>query len=216
LKLPPFYPVLDSGIAARLNIELVSAAEAILEGGARILQLRHKGFYSRELFGQAERIRDLCLQAGATFVVNDRADVAMMLGCGLHVGQEDLPPATARRLMGKGALLGFSTHNEVQLREGTCEPVDYLALGPIFETVSKLNPDPVIGLNELRRLRAMTDLPLVAIGGIKRAAALDVLLAGAVSVAIISDLFPDPCVRQTLRTRTEEWIQQLSNREPRS
>ena len=101
------------------------------------------------------------------FVVNDRADIARLLDAGLHLGQDDLSPADARRVLGDGAFIGFSTHNEAQLRAAADEPVDYLALGPIFGTSSKLNPDPVVGLDELRRLRSLTGGRWWRLGGLR-------------------------------------------------
>jgi thiamine-phosphate pyrophosphorylase len=203
MRLTLFYPILDTETAARRGIDPVDAAARILEGGARLLQLRHKGFFSREVFQQARDISELCRGADAQFVLNDRADIAKLLGAGLHVGQDDLPPADARRVLDDGAMLGFSSHNEAQLRAAAGEPVDYLALGPIFQTSTKLNPDPVVGLEELRRLRPFTAHPLVAIGGITRANARSVIDAGADSVAVIGDLFPEG---GNIRARVEEWI----------
>jgi thiamine-phosphate pyrophosphorylase len=190
MTLPPFYPIIDS----------VPAAEAVLEAGARILQFRHKGFFSRQVFEDASRIAALCRNAGVLFVVNDRADVAMLLNAALHLGQEDLTPSDARRIMPAASIIGFSTHNEQQLRLGDAEPVDYLAIGPIFATASKHNPDPVVGLDRLRTLRPLTQKPLVAIGGITRELAPKVFEAGADSVAIIGDLHPN------IRARAEEWL----------
>jgi thiamine-phosphate pyrophosphorylase len=201
--LPKFYPILDPEIAARHGVDPVDAAEQMIEGGATILQFRHKGFFSREVFSQLERVAQLCRDAGVLFVVNDRADLAALTSAALHLGQDDLTPSAARKVVGARTLIGFSTHNERQLRAAAAEPANYLALGPIFGTASKQNPDPVVGLDELCRLRPLTDLPLVAIGGITRANARSVLDAGADSVAIIGDLFADD---GTVRTRTEEWV----------
>lgn len=201
--LPKFYPILDPEIAARHGIDAVIAAEQILEGGATILQFRHKGFFSREVFAQLERVAQLCRAAGALFVVNDRADLAALAGAALHLGQDDLTPTAARQVVGTKTLIGFSTHNERQLRAAAAEPADYIALGPIFGTASKQNPDPIVGLDELRRLRPLTDRPLVAIGGITRANAHSVLDAGADAVAIIGDLFAGD---GNVRVRTQEWI----------
>lgn len=194
-----------------MNMDLTHAAEAILQGGARILQLRQKGHFSRQAFDQARQMRRLCEQAQAVFVINDRADIAALLTAGLHLGQDDLPPAEVRKLLGPDQPIGFSTHNERQFRAALAEPVDYLALGPIFATRSKDHPDPVVGLEELARLRPITGRPLVAIGGITRVSAPAVLDAGADAVAVIGDLLPEPCTRQTVRARTEEWIQLLRN-----
>ena len=201
--LPKFYPILDTEIAARHGVDPVTAAAQILEGGAKILQFRHKGFFSRDVFAQLERVAELCREADAMFVVNDRADLATLTGAALHLGQDDLPPSAARKVVGAATLIGFSTHNERQLRAAAAEPADYLALGPIFGTGSKHNPDPVIGIDELRRLRALTECSLVAIGGITRANAQAVLAAGADAVAIIGDLFAAP---GNLRAQTQEWV----------
>ena len=213
--LPLLYPILDTGLLARRGFDPTEAAEAILEAGARILQFRHKSFFSRDVFAQAETIARLCAASNCIFVMNDRADMAMLLNAGLHVGQDDLPPAAARRLISDRSLLGFSTHNETQLREAAREPVDYIALGPMFATGSKLNPDPVVGVEELRRIRPLTDKPLVAIGGITRTNALDVFASGANSVAIIGDLLPDTLSRRALRSRTEEWLHLLNRQNSR-
>ena len=196
--------MLDSELLARRGFSVDQAAEAILEAGARILQFRHKGFFSRDVFEDAQRVAALCRAAGAMFVINDRADIAMLLGAGVHLGQSDLAPADARRLT--DAIIGFSTHNEQQLVAGDREPVDYLAIGPIFPTASKQNPDPVIGIERLRSLRTITGKPLVAIGGITRETAPAVLAAGADSIAIIGDLYPERCAKASLRTRAEEWL----------
>jgi thiamine-phosphate pyrophosphorylase len=181
----------------------VSAAARILEAGAHILQFRHKGFFSRDAFQQAREIAALCRDTDALFVINDRADIARLLGAALHLGQDDLTPTDARRVLGDGAFIGFSTHNEEQLRAAETEPADYLAFGPIFGTSSKINPDPVVGLDELRRLRALTTRPLVAIGGITRSNARSVIEAGADSLAVIGDLFPED---GNIRGRAEEWL----------
>ncbi len=190
MTLPAFYPIVSS----------VATAEAVLEAGAKILQYRNKQFFSRAAFEDASRIAELCRQGGAMFVMNDRADVAALLKAALHLGQEDLAPSDARRILPARAIVGFSTHNEKQLREGDGEPVDYLAIGPIFATGSKQNPDPVVGLEQLRALRRLTQKPLVAIGGITRELAPQVFAAGADSIAVISDLVPDP------RARAAEWL----------
>jgi thiamine-phosphate pyrophosphorylase len=201
--LPRFYPILDPEIAARHGVDPVAAAEQILEGGAMILQFRYKGFFSCEVFAQLERVAELCRGARVLFVVNDRADLAAIAGAALHLGQDDLTPSAARKVVGADTLIGFSTHNERQLRAAAAEPANYLALGPIFGTSSKVNPDPVVGLDELRRLRPLTDRPLVAIGGITRSNVQAVLAAGADSAAIIGDLFADD---GNVRARTQEWV----------
>ncbi len=191
MMLPRLYPILDTAVAERRGLDPVHIAGEWLAGGAGILQFRHKDFFSREVFNQMERIAAMCRDARVPFVVNDRADLAALLGAALHLGQEDLTPSMARRVIGPDAMIGWSTHNEAQLRAALAEPANYLALGPIFGTASKEDPDPIVGLDELRRLRPLADRPLVAIGGITRANALDVLAAGADSVAVIGDLIPE-------------------------
>ena len=206
--IPAFYPLVDTGC----GLPAAAAAEAILEAGARVLQFRHKGFFSREVFEEAEKVASLCRDAGALFVMNDRADVAMLLEAALHLGQDDLPPADARRIMPPHRVIGFSTHNADQLRAGDREPVDYLAIGPIFVTGSKQNPDPAVGIDRLCTLRPLTRKPLVAIGGVTRKNAPAVFEAGADSVAIIGDLYPQPLTKASLRARAEEWLAICSSR----
>lgn len=201
MKLPRFYPVIDAD-----RIPAVPAAEELLAAGARILQFRHKSFFSRQAFEDASRIAELCRDAGALFIVNDRADIAKLLDAGLHLGQDDLAPSDARRILPASNIIGFSTHNEQQLIAADREPVDYLAIGPIFATASKQNPDPVVGLERLRALRSLTQKPLVAIGGITRDRAPEVFEAGADSVAIIGDLIPNFYAPASLRARAEEWL----------
>jgi len=190
---------------------LTLAAAAFLEGGAGILQLRHKQHWGRAVFDQAREVARICREAGALLIVDDRADIAMLLDAGLHVGQDDLPPRDARRLMGSHAVIGFSSHNVPQICAAGGEPVDYVAFGPIFPTVSKRNPDPVTGIEALKECRALVEKPLVAIGGITRETAPDVWAAGADSVAVISGLLPAALTSVSLRRRMEEW-QQLATK----
>ena len=209
MRLPRVYPILDTESLTARGIRLETAAAAFLDGGAGILQLRHKAHWSRDLFESAKQVARLCREAGAPLVVNDRADFALLLEAGLHVGQDDLPPRDARMLLGSAPMVGFSSHNPQQLCAAAGEPVDYVALGPVFTTASKRNPDPVVGVEEVRRCRALLEKPLVAIGGITRDNALDVLRAGADSVAVISGLLPESPSAQSLRQRMEEWQQLL-------
>ncbi len=204
-KLPRLYPILDTGALERRGLGLAESAAAMLEGGARVLQIRHKGTWSPAIYQAALQVASLCRQAGATLIVNDRADIAKLLGAGLHVGQDDLAPADARALLGDAPWIGYSSHDAPQLRDAAAEPVDYVALGPIFGTHSKPNPDPVVGLDELRRCRTLIDKSLVAIGGITRENARAVFAAGADSVAVIADLLPEPAALAGLRQRVEEW-----------
>jgi thiamine-phosphate pyrophosphorylase len=205
LKLPRVYPILDTESLEARGLTLESAAAALLEGGAGILQIRHKGHWSRQIFESAGGVARLCRDAGARLIVDDRADFARLLEAGLHVGQDDLAPGDARLLLGSQAIIGYSSHNAGQLAAAEAEPVDYVALGPVFATRSKRNPDPEVGVDGVRRCRALVSKPLVAIGGIARGNALDVLRAGADSVAVIGDLLPEEATPRSLRERMEEW-----------
>jgi thiamine-phosphate pyrophosphorylase len=206
-KIPRVYPILDTQTLESRGIALETAAAAFLEGGAGILQFRHKAHWSRAIFERARVVARLCREAGATFIVNDRADFAMLLEAGLHVGQDDLAPRDARMLIGPARLLGFSSHNAGQICAAAAEPLDYVAFGPVFATSSKERPDPVTGLEQTRECRALVSLPLVAIGGITLANAAEVFRAGADSVAVIAGLLPDGTGAQPIRKRMEEWQQ---------
>lgn len=207
MTLPRLYPIVDRDTLIRVQCPVQTAVEVLLGSGIRFLQFRVKGHIGRAVFAEFECVAELCARAGAALIVNDRADVAMLLGTGVHVGQDDLPPKDVRRLVGENRLLGLSTHNEDQFRAGIAEPVDYLAFGPIFATTTKENPDPVVGLEMLRMLRGLTTKPLVAIGGITRANAASVLEAGADSVAVIGDLYPAVFTLGEFRKRVNEWQQ---------
>jgi len=205
MRLPRVYPILDTGAFAAREFSLTRAAAAWLEGGAGILQLRHKQHWGRAVFDAARDIARMCREAGALFIVDDRADIAMLLEAGLHIGQDDLSPRDARRLLGSDAVIGFSSHNAPQVCAAGGEPVDYVAFGPVFPTASKRNPDPVTGIEALKECRALVEKPLVAIGGIARETAAGVWAAGADSVAVIGDLLPAELTSVTLRQRMEEW-----------
>jgi thiamine-phosphate pyrophosphorylase len=205
LKLPHLYPILDTALLGARQCPLETAAGAILDAGAGILQIRHKGHWTRVLFEQAGKVARLCEQAGAIFIINDRADISLLLGAGLHLGQDDIPPQEARRLIGAAPILGYSTHNAGQLGAAEEEPASYLALGPIFPTQSKINPDPIVGVERLRTLRCLSAKPLVAIGGITRNNAPSVLEAGADSVAVIGDLLTADCSAVSIRERMQDW-----------
>ena len=163
----------------------------------------------------AEEVARLCADASAAFVVNDRADYAALIAAGskgpvgLHLGQEDLSPCDARLVTGDRVFIGFSTHNPAQALAADAEPADYVAFGPVFGTRSKLRPDPEVGLAGLEAARKLVSKPLVAIGGITRDNAQYCLDAGADSVAVIADLFPQPCTREALRDRMIEWRQRI-------
>ncbi len=182
----------------------------MLEGGAEILQYRHKGFWSRGRFQEAREIALLCRTAAVPFVLNDRADYTAILNhegipAWLHVGQDDMSPLDARVVIGPVAQLGFSTHNREQMSAAAEEPVNYVAFGPVFGTTTKEHPDPATGIAALLHVRAITRLPLVAIGGITLENAAACRAAGADSVAVISALMPRPFSLPGVTERMREW-----------
>ncbi|MEP7361691.1 MAG: thiamine phosphate synthase [Acidobacteriota bacterium] len=202
---PRLYPILDVTTLQRRGCTMPESAVAMIEGGARIIQLRLKGNPSQRNLEDADKVAEQCRRHGVIWVVNDRADIALLTGAGLHLGQDDMPAATARGLLGETAIIGLSTHNAAQMRAATLEPVDYVAIGPAFATVSKEQPDPEVGLEGIAQVRMLTNLPMIAIGGITRENVESVLDAGADSVAVIADLYPDPCDPSSLRQRVRDW-----------
>ncbi len=186
LVLPRLYMILD---AALLTVPETECAQELAAAGVRLLQYRKKSAPTRELFECSKRLSALLVPQGVTFIVNDRADVAAAAeASGVHIGQEDLRAEAARSVIGTGKLLGLSTHNLEQFMEAAATSADYIAVGPIFPTSTKANPDPVVGIEFLRRVRPQTDKPIVAIGGITLERAAEVIQAGADSVAVISDI----------------------------
>ena len=195
LVLPRLYVILD---AALITVPDSECAQKLADAGVRLLQFRNKSASSRELFESSSRLSSLLTPRGVSFFVNDRADVAFLAGAtGVHVGQEDLGVAEARSVIGTGKLVGVSTHNLEQFQRAAKTTADYVAVGPVFSTSTKANPDPVVGIEFIRRIRPLTDKPIVAIGGITLEHAAEVVEAGADSVAVISDILlaPDPAQR---------------------
>ena len=179
--------------------DCVRLAEALFAGGARLVQVRNKKAGAREFLSQVERIL-LFAPSDGRVVVNDRVDVALLAGAaGVHLGQTDLPPAAARRILGPGRIIGFSTHNLEQAVEADNLPVDYIAVGPVFATSTKDNPDPVVGVEKLAIICLAVKKPVVAIGGITLDNAKAALSAGAASVAVIGDLLAHEDVAQRTR-----------------
>ena len=179
--------------------DCVRLAEALFAGGARHVQVRNKKAGAREFLSQVERILSFAPPDGRV-VVNDRVDVALLAGAaGVHLGQTDLPPAAARQILGPGRIIGFSTHNLEQAVEADSLPVDYIAVGPVFETSTKDNPDPVVGVEKLAIICRAVKKPVVAIGGITLDNAKAALSAGATSVAVIRDLLAHEDVAQRTR-----------------
>jgi len=196
---PFLYPVLDVGLLGGRAVG--TAVAAVAAGGVRIVQFRAKGLPDRRLFTLATEAAAAAREAGVLLVVNDRADVARMLGAdGVHVGQDDLPPREVRRLLPSGSILGLSTHGLGQLDAARDEPVDYVAIGPVFPTRTKADPHPVVGLEIVRRARQRTRRPLVAIGGITAENARSVVEAGADGVAVISALLGADDLTEAART----------------
>lgn len=194
LVLPRLYAIVDVGnLGGKPNVigELVEFTRELLAGGATLVQYRNKRGTAREMLSQARELRRVC--KGVRLIMNDRADLCLAAGCdGVHVGQDDLSPEGVRAVVGDRLWVGVSTHSPEQLREADRGPADYLAIGPVFPTSTKQNPDPLVGLEGVKRARAATRKPLVAIGGITRQNCRSVVEAGADAVAVISDLLVSP------------------------
>ena len=193
------HAILDVDVADRVGWQVLPLAEAFLAGGARVIQLRAKHLASGVFLQHADRLVRAAAAHDAQIVVNDRADLALLAGAaGAHVGQEDLPPAAVRRLLGPEAVIGFSTHTVPQIEAAVREPVSYIAIGPVFGTVTKDTGYEAVGLERVREaVRIAAGLPVVAIGGITLQNAASVIEAGASSVAVIGDLLRggDPAAR---------------------
>jgi len=191
ISVPRLYPIVDASCFSTTD-DLVAFAEELVAGGCTLLQYRNKRGNARFMLEQA---RELKRRVGGTvkLIMNDRADLCVVAEFeGVHVGQDDLLPESVRGIIGPGRWLGVSTHNPEQVAEADLTSADYLAIGPVFSTSSKERPDPVVGLEGVRRARQLTRKPLVAIGGITRENAASVIEAGADSVAVISDLLREP------------------------
>jgi thiamine-phosphate pyrophosphorylase len=187
IHLPRLYAILDASCFSDGQL-LFSTAEELLAGGVTLIQYRNKSGNAREMLEQARELKRR-LGVGAKLIMNDRADLCLAAGFdGVHVGQEDLSPEGARKLVGTTLCVGASTHNPEQVKEADKTSADYIAIGPVFSSASKANPDPVVGLDGVRQARALTQKPVVAIGGINRANCRSVIEAGADSVAVRSDL----------------------------
>jgi thiamine-phosphate pyrophosphorylase len=191
--LQSLYPILvPSRIGSGTLAESCEFALELVAGGATLIQLREKDASAKEILRLARELRRL-LPEKVALILNDRPDIAIAAHVnGVHVGQDDIPPEAARRIVGPDRLLGVSTHNLAQLKAAHETSANYLAIGPVFTTTSKENPDPVIGLEGIRQARVLSRKPLVAIGGISLQNCQSVIEAGADSVAVISELLTDP------------------------
>src|SRR6267142_1218601 len=199
--LPRLYPIIDAQAACFASATdktsaILTFAEELLSGGATLIQYRNKSDDARTTLVHLRELRKLTA-ARASLIVNDRADLCLACEAdGVHLGQDDLSPDAARRILdsasANSAWIGYSTHSLAQLKAAAGMPVDYVAIGPVFATASKANPDPTVGLPGVRQARLATDRPLVPLGGITRMNCRAVIEAGADCVAIISDLVESP------------------------
>ena len=190
-QLPRVYPLTDVQLSGLSHAEQV---RRLSEGGASLIQLREKSSQALQFYEHARAAMAIAAERDVRLIINDRVDVALAVGAhGVHLGQDDMPPEAARRLLGPEAIIGYSTHSVAQAVEALNLPIDYIAIGPIFQTATKSDTSPVLGLEGLRAVReAVGTVPLVAIGGITAANAPQIIEAGADSVAVISALLSDP------------------------
>ncbi len=202
-ELPPIYPITDARIS---GISHAQQVERLIAGGAKLIQLREKHVSSREFCEAAAEAIKVAKMHGVRIIINDRVDIALALNAdGVHLGQDDMPPGSARAILGENAIIGFSTHLLEQARAAMKLPVDYIAFGPIFPTKTKEEPDDIVGIENLHKVRDLVgDLPLVAIGGITEDNLLSVFDAGADSAAMIGAIVADP---SKIESRMRELIQ---------
>jgi thiamine-phosphate pyrophosphorylase len=185
IETPFLYPILDENRSADLKRD----AEAVINAGAKILQLRCKRMTNADFLKLVSQLSPVCERNGVLLILNDRVDVCMVSGAhGVHLGQDDFPATEARQLL-PHAILGLSTHNIHQVQEADRLPIDYISIGPIFSTISKENPDPVVGIDLIRKARTLTSKPIVCIGGITENEIPELLRAGADGIAMISEIY---------------------------
>jgi thiamine-phosphate pyrophosphorylase len=202
IRLPRLYAVADGSFGNPVDL-----AGMLFRGGAELVQIRHKSASSKTLIESVEAVMEIA-PAGFSVVVNDRADVARLTNAsGVHLGQQDLKPVLARRVLSAGQWIGCSTHNVDQAIQADQEPVDYIAVGPIFTTSTKEAADPTVGLSALREICSRVKKPVVAIGGITLDTARDVLQCGAASVAVIRDVLG----HGDIEARTRLWVRHLES-----
>lgn len=207
MKLPPIYPITDVRMSGLSHPEQV---KRLIAGGSSLIQLREKIASPHNFYVAAVEAINIAKPLGVRIIINDRVDIALASHAdGVHLGQDDMPPDAARKVLGKDAIIGFSTHSLEQVRATLKMPVDYIAFGPVFPTKTKENPDDVVGLDSLRKVRGIIgDLPLVAIGGIHEKNVRSVIEAGADSAAVISALACDP---DRISSKMLEILNQLRN-----
>jgi thiamine-phosphate pyrophosphorylase len=192
MQLPRLYPILDADALTRAGVPLTTAAQGLYDAGVRWVQYRDKQASDADVVERMRELRSIFPAGEAVLLLNDRVHLCTQVGAdGVHIGQEDMLPAEARRILGPHHLLGVSTHNSTQLSSAIATgAADYLAIGPVYATGSKENPDPVVGLEGVKAARELTRLPLVAIGGITAENGRAVIEAGADAIAVISNLLP--------------------------
>ncbi|HEY6330292.1 MAG TPA: thiamine phosphate synthase [Blastocatellia bacterium] len=200
---PKLYAITDPLVSRMSHLDQV---ERLIAGGATLIQLRDKSSSPNDFYDSAVGCIRHAHACGARIIINDRVDIAIAAAAdGVHLGQDDLDPIAARRLLGPERIVGFSTHSLLQASEADRLPIDYIAIGPVFPTATKSNPDPVVGIELVAALRGRVSKPIVAIGGIVLARAREVIEAGADSVAVISDLYKTGSIEQ----RTKEYLLEL-------
>lgn len=189
--LPKIYPITDTRLS---GLSLVEQVRKLIAGGAKLVQLRDKNASPRDFYEQAVECVRIAHEHSVRVIINDRVDIALTANAdGVHLGQDDMPPENARVLLGVNAIIGFSTHSVEQAKRAKDLPIDYIAVGPIFATATKENPDPVVGLDGLNAVKAVGgDMPIVAIGGINETNIHSVFAAGGDSAAIIGSVISDP------------------------
>jgi thiamine-phosphate pyrophosphorylase len=200
LKLPKIYPITDTRLTGLSHAAQVAR---LIAGGAELIQLREKYAPAKDFYDAGQAALEIARKHGVKIIINDRIDIALALKAdGVHLGQDDLPPEKARKILGARAIIGFSTHNIEQAIEAARLPIDYLAIGPVFATTTKENPDETIGIEGVGKVReAIGDFPLAAIGGITTENFREVFEAGANSVAVIKSLlFPPEQLTENLQS----------------
>jgi thiamine-phosphate pyrophosphorylase len=191
LILPKIYPITDTRLT---NLSHSEQVKRFIQGGAEFVQLREKYLSPRDFYEDAFEAVKIARAENVKIIINDRVDIALALKAdGVHLGQDDLSPVAARKILGVEAIIGFSTHNLEQIAEAVKLPIDYAAIGPVFQTKTKENPDETVGIEMIKQAREIIgDFLLVAIGGINCSNFSEVLKAGADSAAIISYLLSEP------------------------
>jgi thiamine-phosphate pyrophosphorylase len=190
-SLPKVYPITDTRLS---GLSHTAQVEKLIAGGATLIQLREKHAAPRAFYEDAEQALAIARSHGVKIIINDRVDIALALGAaGVHLGQDDLSPQHARKILGPQVIIGFSTHSIGQAIEAAYLPVDYIAIGPVYDTTTKADPDRTVGLEGIKSVRAtISGFPLVAIGGINSGNVSQVIQAGAASAAVISGLYASP------------------------